>query len=176
MRTILRRLLIPALASAAAIALGAPAEAHAAAAATTTPAATSAGCAGFLLESVAKTSQWAVLNSKALLDFSTDGSATEFCQEVIPSSTTVVEIFNPAGTGQCLAWNSTAKDIYLHSSNGCTAGDVSYMEWRFVSEGGGVYEIQSQYADKECIYLTGPATLKPCNAASKADLFDYLPL
>lgn len=175
MPSILRKLLLPALGSAAALALAVPA-AHAETATAATPAIPPGVCANFLLQSVAKTSQWAVLNSKALLDFSTDGSATEFCQELIPTSNTIVEIFNPAGTGQCLAWDATAKDIYLHSSNGCTAGNVSYMEWRFVSEGGGVYEIQSQYADKECIYLTGPATLKPCNSASKADLFNYLPL
>jgi len=62
----------------------------------------------------------------------------------------------------------------VRNSNGCAAGDVPYMEWRFIAEGGGAYEVQSQYADKECIYLTGPATLKPCNAASRADLLNYL--
>lgn len=174
MPSILRKLLLPALGSAAALALGVPA-AHAETAAATTSAIPPGSCVNFQLQSVANTSQGAILNSKDLLDFSTDNTGTVFCQELIPTSNTIVEIFNPFGTGQCLAWDSTAKDIYLHNSNGCTAGNVSYMEWRFVSEGGSVYEVQSQYADKECIYLTGPATLKPCNSASKADLFNYLP-
>jgi hypothetical protein len=109
-----------------------------------------------------------------------DITATTWCQELIPGSSTLVTIFT--GGGGCLAYNASANTFYTHAPTGCGTGAAQYLVWRFISLqniGSGVYELQNQYdpSGRPCIVARVQAAAVGGNCANSANQpqqFNYI--
>jgi hypothetical protein len=102
-------------------------------------------------------------------------AAQDFCQRLIPGSSTLVTIFTDSGQQDCLAFNATTNTFYNHNPTGCGTG-TQYLVWRFISLqniGFRVYALQNQYdlSGRPCVVATpGAATIGNCaNAGTDVD-------
>ncbi len=82
-------------------------------------------------------------NIAGLLSFNTINT-DELCQEVVSGSNVVIYDLNYGNGTSCLAYSSASKHVYLHA-NCPVAGAPSYEQWKFLTLGGELYNLENGY-------------------------------
>jgi hypothetical protein len=96
-----------------------------------------------------------------------------FCQYLENSTTKAVTIYDTSAgnQGDCLAYNSTTGNVYLHNSSGC-GGSADYLTWKFIYQTtvGGIkrYKLENLWNNAGfCVTAVDPASIAGCTDTSQ---------
>lgn len=137
------------------------------------------------------TSGEAIILGSGILSFGhvSGGQGDEFCQARIASGSSIVVIYDLSqSSGDCLGYNSSTNEVYLHGSSGCNGTSDTYLQWKFIyietARGYKIYALQNQYAPSgdPCMSFSfgappqyNPVTGASCNTNDTNQWYMFLP-
>jgi hypothetical protein len=117
-----------------------------------------------------------------------DGAGDVLCQAKVGSNVIIYDL-SASTSGECLAYNSSTDEMYLHNPSGCNGTSATYLQWRFTyvetALGFKIYDLQNMYAPKgdPCAEFSfgsppqyNPVYGIPCNTSDTNQFMIYEPL
>jgi hypothetical protein len=116
------------------------------------------------------------------------GAGPVLCQAMVGSNVIIYDT-SASPSGECLAYNASTDEMYLHNPNGCNGTSATYLQWRFkyveTARGYKIYDLQNMYAPKgdPCAEFSfgappqyNPVYGIPCNTNDTNQFMIYEPL